>query len=105
MMSKENDMNLIVKNPWGETGPLETLEQVADLTGKFMSAPVDRSPDGSSFHILREKGEINSGIQEAYGRISVGNKLQVLVQLVKFRAGIRVSDNFVEVLLEIFKEF
>ena len=105
MMSKENDLNLIVQNPWGEAGPLETLEQVADLTGKFMSAPVDQSPDGSSFHILREKGKINSGIQEVYGRITVGNKLQVLVQLVKFRSGIRVSDNFVEGLLETFKEF
>jgi hypothetical protein len=105
MMSKENNPNLIVQNPWGEAGPLETLEQVADLTGKFMSAPVDRSPDGSSFHILQEKGKIKPGIQEVYGRITAGNKLQVLVQLVKFRAGIRVSDNFVEALLETFKEF
>jgi len=104
-MSKENNPNLIVQNPWGEAGPLETLEQVADLTGKFMSAPVDRSPDGSSFHILQEKGKIKPGIQEVYGRITAGNKLQVLVQLVKFRAGIRVSDNFVEALLETFKEF
>lgn len=104
-MSEENDTNLIVQNPWGEAGPLETLEQVGDLTGKFMSAPVDRSPDGSSFHVLREKGKIKPGIQEVYGRITAGNKLQVLVQLVKFRAGIRVSDNFVEGLLETFKEF
>jgi hypothetical protein len=104
-MSKENDTNLIVQNTWGKAGPLETLEQVADLTAKFMSASVDRSPDGSSFHILREKGKINSGIQEVYGRIIAGNKLQMLVQIVKFRTGIRVSDNFVESLLEIFKEF
>jgi len=48
-MSKENNPNLIVQNPWGEAGPLETLEQVADLTGKFMSAPVDRSPDGTGY--------------------------------------------------------
>ncbi|HOP47988.1 MAG TPA: hypothetical protein PK874_10020 [Desulfobacteraceae bacterium] len=46
-----------------------------------------RSPDGSSFNILRKKEEINSGIQEVYGGITFGNKLQVLVQLVKFWAG------------------
>ena len=63
-MSKENDTNLTVQNPWGEAGPSETLEQVADLTRRFMSAPVNRSPDGSSFHILREKEKIIPGIQE-----------------------------------------
>lgn len=104
-MSKENDMNLIVQNPWGEAGPLETLEQVADLTGKFMSAPVDRSPDGLSFHILQEKGKTRPGIQEVFGRIAAGNTLQILVQLVTLRTGIRVSSNFVEGLLEAFKEF
>jgi len=104
-MPKENNPNLIVQNPWGEAGPLETLEQVAELTGKFMSAPVDRSPDGLSFHILREKGITKPGIQEVFGRITAGNMLQVLVQLVRFRSGIRVSSNFVEGLLEAFKEF
>jgi hypothetical protein len=104
-MPKENDLNLIIQNPWGKAGPLETLEQVADLTGKFMSAPVDWPPDSSSFHILRERAKSNPGIQEVYGRITAGQKLQVIVQLVSFRTGIRVSDNFVEGLLEIFKAF
>ncbi|GEM_PF-5515350 len=36
-MSKENDLNLIVQNPWGEARPLEMLGQVADLMGTFMS--------------------------------------------------------------------
>jgi AAA domain (Cdc48 subfamily) len=104
-MPKESDGNLIIQNPWGKAGPLETLEQVADLTGKFMSAPVVRSPDGLSFHILQEKRKITPGIQEVYGSITPENKLQVLVQLVKFRDGIRVGDNFIDGLLEIFKEF
>jgi len=104
-MSKENDTNLIVQKTWGEVGPSESFEQMADLAGKFMSAPVDRSPDGSSFHILREKGKIRPSIQEVYGQITAGNKLQVLVQLVKYRAGISVSDSFIDGLLETFKEF
>ncbi len=37
-MSNDSNTNLIVQNPWGEAGPLEMLEQVAGLTGKFMSA-------------------------------------------------------------------
>ncbi len=60
-MSKENDTNLIVQNPWGEAGPLETLEQVADLTGKFMSAPVDRSPDGFFLSYPSRKGKNQTG--------------------------------------------
>lgn len=104
-MSKETDTNLIIQNPWGENGPLETLEQVADFTGKFLSAPVDRSPDGLSFHIQQEKGKTNSGIQEVYGRIAAGNKLQVLLRLVNLPTGAHVSSDFVEGLLETFKEF
>jgi len=104
-MTKENDTNLNVQNFWGEAGPSESFEQMADLTGKFMSAPVDRSPDGSSFHILRENRKINPGIQEVYGRLTTGNKLQVLVQLVKFRSGISVNASFIDGLLETFKEF
>lgn len=104
-MSKENDTNRVAQNPWGEAGPLETLEQVADLTGKFMSAQVDRSPDGLSFHIQQKKEKTSPGIQEVYGRITAGNTLQVRVQLVTLLTGIRVSSNFVEGLLEALKEF
>ena len=104
-MSKENDTKLMVQNPWGKAGPLETLDQVADLTGKFMSAPANRSPDGSSFHVLKEKAKIYPGIQEVFGSITAGNKLQICAQIVKFQTGIRVSDNFVEGLLALFKEF
>ena len=104
-MSKENDTNLIVQKTWGEAGPSESFKQMADLAGKFMSAPVNLSPDGSFFHILKEKGKVRSGIQEIYGHITAGNMLQVVVQLVKYPDGIRVSASFIDGLQETNREF
>jgi AAA domain (Cdc48 subfamily) len=104
-MSKKSDTHLILQDTWGEAGPLETLEQIADLTGKFMSSPVLRSPDGTFFHILREKGKSHTGIQEVYGQTTDRNKLKILARLVRYPNGIRVSINFVEGLLETSKEF